>query len=98
MAAPDLRVGIDVGGTNTDAVALDRSDALLAKAKVPTSADVTGGITGALAGGPGAPGGQRGRVPHANLRAAPPTKADPAGRRRRRPALLPLRPPAAHSS
>jgi N-methylhydantoinase A/oxoprolinase/acetone carboxylase beta subunit len=48
MPAPDVRVGIDVGGTNTDAVALDRGDALLAKAKVPTTADVTGGITAAL--------------------------------------------------
>src|SRR5262245_5340466 len=44
----DVRVGIDVGGTNTDAVALDRSDRLLAKAKVTTTADVTGGIIAAL--------------------------------------------------
>ena len=28
----DLRVGIDVGGTNTDAVVLDVSDRVLAKA------------------------------------------------------------------
>ena len=44
----DLRLGIDVGGTNTDAVVLDRSDALLAKAKVPTSADVSSGIEAAV--------------------------------------------------
>ena len=31
----ELRLGIDVGGTNTDAVVLDREDRLLARAKVP---------------------------------------------------------------
>ena len=40
----DLRLGIDVGGTNTDAVVLDRADGLLAKAKSPTTADVSSGI------------------------------------------------------
>ena len=40
----DLRLGIDVGGTNTDAVILDRDDRLLAKAKIPSTVDVTGGI------------------------------------------------------
>jgi N-methylhydantoinase A/oxoprolinase/acetone carboxylase beta subunit len=44
----DHRLGIDVGGTNTDAVILDRSDQVLAKAKVPTTPDVTGGIVAAL--------------------------------------------------
>ena len=38
------RIGIDVGGTNTDAVVLERDGTLLARAKVPTTADVTGGI------------------------------------------------------
>ena len=47
-AGADLRLGIDVGGTNTDAAVLDRQGALVAKAKRPTSADVTGGITAAL--------------------------------------------------
>ncbi|HYU92005.1 MAG TPA: hydantoinase/oxoprolinase family protein [Actinomycetota bacterium] len=46
--AADLRLGIDVGGTNTDAVVLDREDRLLAKAKVPTTPDVTGGIRAAI--------------------------------------------------
>ncbi|HEY6651351.1 MAG TPA: hydantoinase/oxoprolinase family protein, partial [Actinomycetota bacterium] len=40
----------DVGGTNTDAVVLDAEDRLLAKAKVPTTPDVTRGIEAALAG------------------------------------------------
>jgi N-methylhydantoinase A/oxoprolinase/acetone carboxylase beta subunit len=37
----DYRLGIDVGGTNTDAVILDSSDQVRAKVKVPTTADVT---------------------------------------------------------
>ncbi|HEX6446674.1 MAG TPA: hydantoinase/oxoprolinase family protein [Streptosporangiales bacterium] len=44
----DLRLGVDVGGTNTDAVVLDRSDTLVAKAKVPTTPDVTSGIERAI--------------------------------------------------
>src|SRR5439155_3992813 len=48
MPALDLRIGIDVGGTNTDAVLLDRDDRLLGRAKVPTTVDVTGGIRQAL--------------------------------------------------
>jgi N-methylhydantoinase A/oxoprolinase/acetone carboxylase beta subunit len=50
MPSPDLRLGVDVGGTNTDAVVLDAEDRLLAKAKVPTTPDVTRGIDAALAG------------------------------------------------
>jgi N-methylhydantoinase A/oxoprolinase/acetone carboxylase beta subunit len=45
MPALDLRLGIDVGGTNTDAVVLDRSDRLVSKAKVPTTPDVTSGAS-----------------------------------------------------
>lgn len=48
MPRLDLRLGVDVGGTNTDAVVLDRSDTLVAKAKVPTTADVTSGIERAI--------------------------------------------------
>ncbi|WP_033319197.1 hydantoinase/oxoprolinase N-terminal domain-containing protein [Streptomyces yerevanensis] len=43
-----LRIGIDVGGTNTDAVALDARDRLVARAKRPTTDDVTGGMRAAL--------------------------------------------------
>jgi N-methylhydantoinase A/oxoprolinase/acetone carboxylase beta subunit len=42
-----LRVGIDVGGTNTDAVALEGGQ-LVAWVKTPTTADVTTGIVTAL--------------------------------------------------
>ncbi|TDC51942.1 hydantoinase/oxoprolinase family protein [Actinomadura sp. KC345] len=44
----DLRVGIDVGGTNTDAVVLDGGGAVLARTKQPTTADVTTGLKAAL--------------------------------------------------
>lgn len=43
-----LRLGIDVGGTNTDAVILDPTDEVLAIAKVPTSVDATAGIGNAV--------------------------------------------------
>ena len=43
-----LRIGIDVGGTNTDAVLLDGRDVLSA-VKRPTTVDVTSGIVDALA-------------------------------------------------
>ena len=42
-----LRIGIDVGGTNTDAVLMD-GPRVVAKLKTPTTEDVTGGITTAL--------------------------------------------------
>jgi N-methylhydantoinase A/oxoprolinase/acetone carboxylase beta subunit len=42
------RIGVDVGGTNTDAVLLDRQRVLHA-VKTPTTADVTSGIVRALA-------------------------------------------------
>jgi N-methylhydantoinase A/oxoprolinase/acetone carboxylase beta subunit len=41
------RIGIDVGGTNTDAVVM-RAGEVAACAKVPTTADVTSGIVAAL--------------------------------------------------
>jgi N-methylhydantoinase A/oxoprolinase/acetone carboxylase beta subunit len=43
-----FRLGIDVGGTNTDAVILDAQDRVLAKAKRPTSEDVSTGIRQAV--------------------------------------------------
>ncbi|MEM7735540.1 MAG: hydantoinase/oxoprolinase family protein [Deinococcota bacterium] len=42
-----IRIGIDVGGTNTDAVIMQDSDVVEA-VKVPTSEDVTEGVLGAL--------------------------------------------------
>lgn len=43
-----LRIGIDVGGTNTDAVIIDENLKPIAKAKTPTTDDVTTGIFRAL--------------------------------------------------
>ncbi|NUH40152.1 hydantoinase/oxoprolinase family protein [Streptomyces samsunensis] len=43
-----MRIGVDVGGTNTDAVVLDGSR-VVAVTKAPTSQDVTSGILAALA-------------------------------------------------
>ncbi len=48
MPAPDCRLGIDVGGTNTDAVIMDGADRVIAKAKVPGTPDITGGIVAAI--------------------------------------------------
>src|ERR671937_119612 len=42
-----MRIGVDVGGTNTDAVLVDGRD-IKAEAKTPTTSDVTGGIVAAL--------------------------------------------------
>ena len=42
-----MYIGVDVGGTNTDAVLMD-GNSLAGAAKVPTTADVTSGIVGAL--------------------------------------------------
>ncbi|HYX87405.1 MAG TPA: hydantoinase/oxoprolinase family protein [Gaiellales bacterium] len=63
----DLRLGIDVGGTNTDAVILDRDGNLVAKAKRPTSADVTTGITAALDAVLAAAAVEPGRIGHVML-------------------------------
>jgi N-methylhydantoinase A/oxoprolinase/acetone carboxylase beta subunit len=42
-----VRIGVDVGGTNTDAVVMDGRE-VVAAAKRPTTEDVTGGIVAAL--------------------------------------------------
>ncbi len=42
------RIGIDVGGTNTDGVILDENDRLVAWTKTPTTTDLVSGITTAL--------------------------------------------------
>ena len=42
------KLGIDVGGTNTDAVLVDENRAVVADIKYPTSADIYDGILGAM--------------------------------------------------
>lgn len=44
----DLRVGVDVGGTNTDAVVVDEAGVVMASVKVATTPDPIDGIRGAL--------------------------------------------------
>ena len=44
-----MRIGIDVGGTNTDAVLMDR-DRVVSSCKATTTSDVSSGITTALEG------------------------------------------------
>ncbi|MFI6811044.1 hydantoinase/oxoprolinase N-terminal domain-containing protein [Nonomuraea sp. NPDC050328] len=44
----DLRIGVDVGGTNTDAVVLDAANRIVAATKQATSADVTAGMRNAI--------------------------------------------------
>lgn len=97
MPVPDVRVGIDVGGTNTDAVALDRADVLLAKAKVPTTADVMGGITSALDGVLGQLGDERDRVTHVMLGTTHATNAVLQRRGLDRVAVLRIGGPATHA-
>ena len=43
-----FRLGIDVGGTHTDAVILDATDRVIASTKTPTTEDITTGIVQAL--------------------------------------------------
>ena len=43
------KIGIDVGGTNTDAAILDQRNDIIAKTKTPTTPDVTQGIEQAMA-------------------------------------------------
>lgn len=45
----DLSLGVDVGGTNTDAVVMDAAGRVLASTKQPTTDDVTGGIRAGIA-------------------------------------------------
>ena len=95
MPSPDLRLGVDVGGTNTDAVVLDVDDRLLAKAKVPTTPDVTKGIEGAIAGVAGQV--DRGRITHAMFGTTHATNAVLQRRGLRRVGVLRLGGPATHA-
>jgi N-methylhydantoinase A/oxoprolinase/acetone carboxylase beta subunit len=97
MRRSDLRVGIDVGGTNTDAVVLDRDDAVLAWAKTPTTADVTDGIREALRSVLAADTVDPNRVTHVMLGTTHATNALLERRRLQRVAVLRLGAPATRS-
>ncbi len=63
----DWRIGIDVGGTNTDAVVLDNELNLVAAVKCPTTEDVMGGIREAMASALAQVEGARERIGYAML-------------------------------
>jgi N-methylhydantoinase A/oxoprolinase/acetone carboxylase beta subunit len=97
MPRPDLRLGVDVGGTNTDAVVVDVDDRLVAKAKVPTTPDVTAGIVRAVEGVVGGPGVDGSRITHAMFGTTHATNAVLQRRGLRRVAVLRIGGPATHS-
>ena len=90
----DLRLGIDVGGTNTDAVVLDREDRLLAKAKAPTTPDVSSRHRGGRGRGAGGGHIDRARISHAMLGTTHATNAVLERRRLHRVAVLRIGAPA----
>jgi len=63
----DLRMGIDVGGTNTDAVLIDRHNQLVAKTKTPTTEDVGRGIATAMSEVLASAGTPKDRISHVML-------------------------------
>jgi N-methylhydantoinase A/oxoprolinase/acetone carboxylase beta subunit len=93
----DLRLGIDVGGTNTDAVILDRDDRLLAKAKIPSTVDVTGGIERVVDSVLARPGIPKRRITHVMLGTTHATNAVLERRRLRKVAVLRIGGPATHA-
>jgi N-methylhydantoinase A/oxoprolinase/acetone carboxylase beta subunit len=94
VSRPDLRLGIDVGGTNTDAVIVDGDDRLLAKAKVTTSDDVTAGIRHAVSAVLGELGATPERITHAMLGTTHATNAILERRGLRRVAVVRIGAPA----
>jgi N-methylhydantoinase A/oxoprolinase/acetone carboxylase beta subunit len=97
MTVTDWRLGIDVGGTNTDAVIMDAADRVVATAKVPGTQDITGGITAAIAAVLAAPGIEPGRVSHVMLGTTHATNAVLERRGLRRIAVIRIGGPATHS-
>jgi N-methylhydantoinase A/oxoprolinase/acetone carboxylase beta subunit len=94
---PDCRLGIDVGGTNTDAVIMDPSDRVIAKAKVPCTPDITGGITAAIDSVLRAPGVEPARISHVMLGTTHATNAVLERRNLRRVAVIRIGGPATYS-
>lgn len=95
MTARDLALGVDVGGTNTDAVILDGAGAVLAHTKRPTTDDVTGGIRASIADVLAAVGPERTRVSRVMLGTTHATNAIVQRRALDRVAMIRLGAPAA---
>jgi N-methylhydantoinase A/oxoprolinase/acetone carboxylase beta subunit len=94
---PDCRLGLDVGGTNTDAVIMDTADRVIAKAKVPGTADITGGIVAAIEAVMRIPGADPGRITHVMLGTTHATNAVLERVNLRRVAVVRIGGPATHS-
>jgi N-methylhydantoinase A/oxoprolinase/acetone carboxylase beta subunit len=97
MPVPEHRLGIDVGGTNTDAVIMDSADRIVAKAKVACTPDITGGITSAIDTVLHAPGADPRRISHVMLGTTHATNAVLERRNLRRVAVIRIGGPATHS-
>src|SRR6201992_4199905 len=97
MPAVDWRLGIDVGGTNTDAAVMDTADRLIVTAKVPTTPDITGGVTAAVAAVMSAPGVEPVRISHVMLGTTHATNAVLERKSLRRIAVIRIGGPATHS-
>jgi len=97
VPAPDCRLGVDVGGTNTDAVVMDAADRVIAKAKVPGTADITSGIVAAIDAVLGTPGVEPQRISHVMLGTTHATNAVLERRNLRRVAVLRIGGPATYS-
>jgi len=97
VPAPDCRLGIDVGGTNTDAVIMDAADRVVAKAKVPCTPDITGGIMAAIDTVLQAPGVEPHRITHVMLGTTHATNAVLERKKLRRVAVVRLGGPATHA-
>ena len=97
MPPPDCRLGVDVGGTNTDAVIMDTADRVIAKAKVPGTPDITGGITAAIDAVLRAPGVEPSQITHVMLGTTHATNAVLERRKLRRVAVIRIGGPATYS-
>jgi N-methylhydantoinase A/oxoprolinase/acetone carboxylase beta subunit len=97
VPAPDCRLGIDVGGTNTDAVIMDTADRVVAKAKVPCTPDITGGIMAAIDTVLHSPTVDPQQITHVMLGTTHATNAVLERRKLRRVAVIRLGGPATHS-
>ncbi|MFJ2552031.1 hydantoinase/oxoprolinase N-terminal domain-containing protein [Microbacterium sp. NPDC087591] len=95
MTARDLSIGVDVGGTNTDAVVLDGDGAVLAWTKRATTDDITGGIRAGIRDVLATLGDDRSRVSRVMLGTTHATNAIVQRRHLDRVAMIRLGAPAA---
>ncbi|MCK2030362.1 hydantoinase/oxoprolinase family protein [Microbacterium galbinum] len=95
MTARDLSIGVDVGGTNTDAVVLDGDGRVLAWTKRATTDDITGGIRAGIRDVLTAIGDDRSRVSRVMLGTTHATNAIVQRRQLDRVAMIRLGAPAA---